>query len=311
MTNKTGFTKEYYLKRIGLSNGKYYEWKKRMGIENKHNSNLPKSNWVTPMEQSVIIEYATKHYAHNSYYVKDGYRRLTYRMIDEDIVAVSPSSVYRILKTAGLLNRWNTKKQKGKGTGFTQPTKPHQHWHIDIKYVNFNGTFLFLISVLDGYSRYVLHHGLRLSMTEFDVELVIEQTKEKFPGYHPRIISDNGPQFISKDFHLYMKIVEFEHVRTSVNYPQSNGKIERFHGSINRECLNTNSFVDYEHAQNTIAKYIDYYNKERLHSALFYLTPEDFLVERVAEKLKVRQNKLNKATDDRIRYWQNQNRKAA
>jgi putative transposase len=71
----------------------------------------------------------------------------------------SPSSVYRILKEEGLLNQWNTAKTSLKGVGFNQPLFLHQHWHIDIKYINFKGTFLFLISVLDGYSRYIVHHG--------------------------------------------------------------------------------------------------------------------------------------------------------
>jgi len=51
-----------------------------------------------------------------------------------DIVAVSPSSVYRVLTNAGLLNRWNRKESK-KGTGFVQPLEAHEHWHIDISYI--------------------------------------------------------------------------------------------------------------------------------------------------------------------------------
>jgi transposase InsO family protein len=92
-------------------------------------------------------------------------------MLDLNIAAVHPSSVYRILKKAGLLNKWNTSKRNLKGTGFKQPDYPHKHWHVDIKYLNFNGTFLFLISVLDGYTRFVLHHEVRHTMNEYDVQL--------------------------------------------------------------------------------------------------------------------------------------------
>ncbi len=147
-------------------------------------------------------------------------------MMDEDIVAVSPSSTYRILKSAGLLNRWNNVKKNLKGKGFDQPIVPHQHWHVDIKYVNFKGAFLFLISVIDGYSRYIVHHELRNSMQEFDVQITIQRALEKYPGYKPRIISDNGSQFISKDFAEYLKFAGLQHIRTSIAYPQSNGKIE-------------------------------------------------------------------------------------
>jgi hypothetical protein len=69
-------------------------------------------------------------------------------MIDADIVAVSPSSVYRVLSNAGLLNKFNGKKSK-KGTGFVQPLKAHQHWHIDISYINICGTFYYMCSILE------------------------------------------------------------------------------------------------------------------------------------------------------------------
>ena len=93
-------------------------------------------------------------------------------MLDADVVAVSPSSVYRVLKAADLLSRWNRTPSK-KGTGFTQPEKPHQHWHIDIAYINVRGTFYYLCTVLDGCSRFIVHHELQESMKEADVELIL------------------------------------------------------------------------------------------------------------------------------------------
>ncbi len=84
------------------------------------------------------------------------------------------SITYRVLKSAGLLNRWNKVKKSIKGNGFDQPTMPHQHWHANIKYVNFRGTFLFLISVIYGYSRYIVHHELRTNMQEYDVQITIQ-----------------------------------------------------------------------------------------------------------------------------------------
>jgi len=288
---------------IGISKGKYYQWKKRMGRENQHNCNLPKSNWLLPWEREAIINYAKTHYAENDYYLRDGYRRLTYRMLDEDVVAVSPSSVYRILKAVGLLNQWNTVKTSSKGNGFKQPDGPHQHWHIDIKYINFHGSFLFLISVLDGYSRYIIHHEVRANMTEYDVQITVQRAKEKYPDEKPRIISDNGGQFISKDFQQFIKFLELTHIKTSVAYPKSNGKLERFHRSIGIECLRTKSFITIEDAREIIAKYIDHYNCVRLHSALCYLTPEDFLLHREKEKINLREEKLYQAAINRELYW--------
>mgnify|MGYP000191536503 FL=1 len=92
-------------------------------------------------------------------------------MLDEDVVAVSPSSVYRVLKRTGLLASASKSLSK-KGKGFHQPGRPHQHWHVDVSYINICGTFYYLCSTLDGYSRYIAHWEIRESMTEADIALV-------------------------------------------------------------------------------------------------------------------------------------------
>ena len=150
----------------------------------------------------------------------EGYRRLTFMMLDSGIVAVSPSRVWRILGQAGLLAKWKGKPSK-KGTGFEQPLKAHEHWHIDVSYINISGTFYYLCSVLDGYSRAIVHWALRESMTEAEVEVILQAAKEKYPDARPRIISDNGPQFIARDFKEFIRISGMTHVRTSPYSPQA------------------------------------------------------------------------------------------
>jgi transposase InsO family protein len=81
-----------------------------------------------------------------------------------------------------------------------QPLKPHEHWHVDVSYLNIAGTFYYLCSLLDGQSRFTVHWEIREAMTEADVEQIIQRAREKYPGVTPRIISDNGPQFIARDF---------------------------------------------------------------------------------------------------------------
>lgn len=277
---------------IGINSSKYYSWIERHEQPNNHNGFIPKKHWILDWEREAIINYARLHSG-------EGYRRLTYMMIDDNIVAVSPSTTYRVLKSAGLLNRWNKVKKSSKGSGFEQPSLPHQHWHTDIKYVNFRGTFLFLISVIDGYSRYIVHHELRMSMQEFDVQITLQRSLEKYPDAKPRIITDNGSQFISKDFAEYLKQAGLQHIRTSIAYPQSNGKIERYHRTIHEECFSSKSMINLEDARKQVAGYIDYYNKERLHSSLFYLTPDDFLNDRISEKIEIRNAKLQSAKNAR------------
>lgn len=278
---------------INLSSSVYYSWSSRQGQPNHHNGNMPKENWLLDWEKEAIISYAKAHPG-------EGYRRLSYMMMDEDVVAASPSAVYRILKRAGLLNKWNLTKKSSKGRGFEQPSGPHRHWHVDIKYVNYKGTFLFLISVIDGYSRYIVHHELRRNMQEFDVELTIQRALEKFPGNTPRIISDNGSQFISKDFAIYLKFAGLQHIKTSIAYPQSNGKIERFHRTIQEEHLRNSSMINLNDARKQIDEYIEFYNTKRLHSSLYYLTPKDYLDGTVKEKLEIRESKLQQARKNRI-----------
>lgn len=103
--------------------------------------------------------------------------------------------------------------------------RPHQHWHVDISYLNIGGTFYYMCTLLDGYSRYIVHWEIRQSMTHDDVQTIIQRARENFPGETPRIISDNGPQFIAKDFKEFIRICGMTHVKTSPYYPQSNGKL--------------------------------------------------------------------------------------
>jgi transposase InsO family protein len=137
-------------------------------------------------------------------------------------------------------------------------------------------------------------------MGEYDVELVLQKAKEKFPHANPRIISDNGPQFISKDFQEFIRLCGFTHVRTAPHHPQSNGKLERFHGTIKREEIRKNSYLSIEDAKKHIALFIEHYNTRRLHSAIYYLTPEDVLLGRAGKRLEERQRKLEAARQRRI-----------
>lgn len=288
----------------GIGRCKYYDWAKRFGSENNHNGQMPKKHWLTPEEKQAVIDYARSYIGSHQYYLHDGYRRICYMGIDDNAFACSPTSVYRVLKDAGLLAKWRGKKTSSKGSGFKQPDGTHQQWHTDIKYVNYKGTFLFFISVMDGYSRYIVHHELRASMNEFDVQIVLQRALEKYPDKKPKLISDNGSQYISKDFQSYLRELGLQHIKTSPSYPQSNGKIERFHRSLEEECIRTTSMINLSDARKQIAEYVDHYNNIRLHSALFYLRPVDFLNSNIDNLLKARQDKLDKATEKRYEYWQ-------
>lgn len=207
------------------------------------------------------------------------------------------------LHRAGLLARWKG-KPSGKGGGFIQPLQPHEHWHVDISYLNLNGTFYYLCSVLDGCSRYIVAWEIRETMREAEVEIVLQRAREKHPEARPRIISDNGPQFIAKDFKEFIQICGMTRVRTSPYYPQSNGKIERWHQSFKAESLRPGVPLSLEDARRLADGYVQHYNTVRLHSALGYVTPLDRLEGRAPAIHAARDRKLEEAREKRRRRRQ-------
>lgn len=276
---------------MGLPPGKYHTWKGRYGKATEHNGQVPRDFWLEEWEKQAILQFREQH-------PLESCRCLAFMMLDKDIVAVSPSSVYRVLREAGMLRRWNTKPSQ-KGTGFVQPLSPHEHWHMDISHLNVCGTFYYLCSVLDGSSRYIVHWEIHEQMTEREVEIVLQRARELFPDAHPRIISDNGPQFIARDFKEFIRISGMTHVRTSPYYPQSNGKIERLHRTLKSECLRPGSPLSLEDARRLVKKFVLYYNTERLHGSIGYVTPIDKLEGRDTIIQKLRDHKLELAREQR------------
>jgi putative transposase len=270
-----------------MARSKFDRWNQRLGRPNRHNGRIPRDFWLEDGEKAKIV-------AFRDLYPLEGYRRLAYMMLDADVVAVSPSSVYRVLKAAGkLAPRGGTPSRKGKG--FEQPSRPHEHWHVDVSYLNICGTFFFLCSILDGYSRFVVHWEIRETMKEAEVETILQRAREHYPGEHPRIITDNGPQFVARDFKDFIRICGMTHVKTSPYYPQSNGKIERWFKSLKGECIRATTPLSLEDARRLVAEFVTYYNTVRLHSAIAYITPADTLAGRAEAIWATRREKLAQA----------------
>ncbi len=335
---------------VGIARSKFYDWRARYGKANEHNAWIPRDHWIEGWEGDEIVKFARE-------FPLEGYRRLTLTpsppgfgtlraacgslsqgfpalrlmMLDRNIVAVSPWTTYRVLKAAGLIQTWNGKPSK-KGTGFVQPLAPHEHWHVDVSHINVAGTFYYLCSPLDGCSRFIVHHELRESMTEADVEIIIQRALEKHPGAKPRIISDNGPQFIAKELmppppgfgtlraadgslsrgfpaprlKEFVCVAGLTHVKTSPYYPQSNGKIERWHKSLKADCIRPGTPLDIEQARRLIANFVEHYNTVRLHSAIGYITPQDKLLGKEKAIFAARDKKLAQARRQRKIKRQNQ-----
>lgn len=291
LSDLTEISQVLILQWIGLARGKFYDWSKRYGRANEHNCLVPRDFWLEDSEKQAIVEFFDRH-------PLEGYRRLAFMMIDAQVAAASPATVYRVLKAAGRLDRVPQGISK-KGKGFVQPLRPHEHWHTDIHYVKVLKIHYFLGTVLDGASRFILAFCLLAQMLESDVELLIQRAREKFPGERPRLISDNGPQYVSEDFAKFIRLVGMTHVRTSPYYPQSNGKQERFYRSLEEEALAGRYLEGLEAALAIITRYVEYYNHVRLHSAIGYVTPWDFLQGRAKEIQDIRDQRLEEAREKR------------
>jgi transposase InsO family protein len=161
------------------------------------------------------------------------------------------------------------------------------------------GTFYYLCSILDGCSRSIVHWEIREAMKEADAELVLQRAREKHPQARPRIISDNGPQFVAKDFKEFLRQWQTTHVLTSPHYPQSNGKLERYHRTLKEQAIRPKTPLTLEDARRVVGEFVEHYNTVRLHSALGYVTPQDRLEGRQTEIYATRDRKLEAAREAR------------
>src|SRR5256885_5298337 len=150
-----------------------------------------------------------------------------------------------------------------------------------------------------GCSRFIVHWEIREAMKEADAEIVLQRAREKYPQARPQIISDNGPQFVAKDFKEFLRLWQTSHVFTSPHYPQSNGKLERYHRTLKEQAIRPKTPLTLEDAHRVVGEFVDHYNTVRLHSALGYVTPKDRLEGRHLEIQKARDQKLEAARRQR------------
>ncbi len=127
----------------------------------------------------------------------------------------------------------------------------------------------------------------QLTFTMLDADIVAVSPSSawrvQYLEAQPRIMSDNGPQFIAKDFKKFIGISGVTHVRTSPHYPQSNGKIERWHKSLKGECIRPGTPLSLDDVRRLVEGYVECCNNIRLNSAIGYFTPTDMLAGRQAE----------------------------
>ena len=288
---RTGIPARSFCQWLGFSASKLSVWRTRLGVPNAHAPFVPRADCLAEEERKAIVDFYLAHPG-------DGYRRCAFMMLDAGVAAASPSTVYDVLRRAGAM-RARRGRPGCRGTGFRQPDAPHRHWHTDITHVKVNGIAANLCSIIDGYSRYNVAHRLAEDGAALDVELVFQRAFERFPDARGRVISDNGKSFVSKEFRELLGLHGFIYSNTSPYYPQSNGKQERFHGTLKHEIIGGKALPDFAYATRLVDEAIDYYNNVRLHSAIGYITPRDMLEGRAPAIQAGRERKLREARERR------------
>src|SRR5690606_7242912 len=152
---RSGWTVRRTLAALGVPSSVYYAWKNRESLEDRPGKPC-RVDELLAEERAAICEFALQ-------YPQIGYRKLTWMMVDAAVACVGESSVYRALSEADLLSRWK-RSRASSGEYHFRPTGPNQQWHTDVMYVWIAARFCFLLSFIDAYSRYVVHHKLLLSL---------------------------------------------------------------------------------------------------------------------------------------------------
>lgn len=298
---QTGEAVEGILARLKLPKATYYRWLEREQKDSLEDSVVIAPRRVpppTPQEREAVCHCALA-------YPLLGYKRLTWLMVDEDVAYLRSWQVHRILKAQDLLCR----TARPAPTALKRPPEPDhpdQVWHVDLMYLSIPPRWYYLVDILDGYSRFLVHWSLNRTMLADTVTDTVQQALDRLPHRRPgepKIIHDRGSQFLSREWRTFVEATGLIDIKTRVAHPQSNGRLERLHRTHREEGL-AEELSDYYQALQAMTEWQQYYNHKRPHSALKYLRPIDYYRGDPNARLAERNRKLDQAFEARRMYWQ-------
>lgn len=294
--HRSGWPVKRTLHALGIAPRSYYRWLKEQAWakDRPAKPTTPASPYeALSEEKQVVIAYARKH-------PEIRHRELAWRMVDEDVAYLSPSTVYRILKEADLVCPWR-RRAKRKKAREEKATRPDQRWSTDLMHLQVGGVVYYFVAFLDEFSRYIVHHALLLGMDGLSVSTAAQRAIETLPKgpngrriASPEIRSDNGSCYISKEFRIVLKENGLSHQRIQPHCPEENGLMERANRTL-RETLEGEELSNLLEAESAMARIVRRYNEVRLHSALGYLPPREFYRGEPAKRYEERRVKLFQA----------------
>lgn len=206
------------------------------------------------------------------------HREMAWRMVDEEVAFLSPSTVYRILRENKLVCPWSRRKKRRREEQ-EKPAGPDQRWVTDLMEIRVGEVSYYLVCFLDEYSRCIVHHELLTGMDGKTVSLsalaaieTLPKGTDGLPVERPVIQSDNGSGYIAREFLLVLKEKGLSQHRIKPHCPEENGTMERANRTL-RERLEEEELTNLLQAQDVLKRVVRWYNEERLHSALGYLPP--------------------------------------
>jgi transposase InsO family protein len=297
------------LSRLGVSRASFYRWYRAYvdhGVEGLVPKPPPRRqfwNRIPDDQRERVVEVALARPDLSS-------RQVAYHITDHEGYFISESSVYRILRSYDLVTSPAYIVMSAADEFKHKTRRVHELWQTDFTYFKITGWgWYYLSTVLDDYSRYIITWSLRSSMSADDVQATLDQALAVTGLDHvqvrcrPRLLSDNGPCYVSKDLQTYLEDKGMTHTRGAPYHPQTQGKIERYHRTM-KNVVKLRNYYQKEELERELERFVDYYNNERVHESLANVTPADVYHNRHREILTARQ--LLKMQTLRRRRWYNQ-----
>ncbi len=268
------------LTQLGVSKSTFYEWYRRYRADGAASlapqpSQLRRFwNRIPDTERERLVEVALEKPELSA-------RELAWHITDNEGYFISERSVYRILKDFDLVTS-PAYIVMSAADEFKHKTKQvHELWQTDFTYFKIvDWGWYYLSTVLDDYSRYIVSWRLTTSMTAKDVtetldDALVKSDQEQMTVRHrPRLLSDNGPCYLSKDLREYLESKDMDHTRGAPYHPQTQGKIERYHRTM-KNVVKLQNYYTPESLRLEIGKFVEYYNNGRVHESLKNVTPAD------------------------------------
>ena len=285
------------LQEIGVPKSTYYKWYKaytengQLGLESKSPGSRRQWNTIPQEEKNLVVSVALE-------FTELSPRELSCKLSDEKNVFISESSVYRILKAKGLITS-PAHILLAAGNEFSKKTMfVHEMWQTDFTYFKILGWgWYYLSTILDDYSRYIVHWELCSTMKAEDVQSTVQSAIKKTglkKWQRPILLSDNGSCYVSGELKEYLHAMNIKPIHGRVAHPQTQGKIERYHRSM-KNVVKLDNYFHPDELKEAIREFVDYYNNQRYHESLDNVTPADVYYGRKEEILMERE-RIKKAS---------------